>query len=268
MSGGSHFGWAAAATLAVHTLLAVGIDAAGVYGGGDRAPTPPPRIELVDVLVQPPPPPPPALPPPPTAPPEPLKSPPPPRTPRAPRAVKATAPPPSDPAPLAPPPPADLPIDPGAGGGEPFDLGDVAPAAQGLPVGGAPGGKGRSGARGVGNGAGSGVGSGIGPGAQPASIASIKTRAMPRGDYGYFDAGREYPPDARRLGIEGTIKVRLLVDAAGKVVQRSLLNRLGHGLDELALRRAAAIEFEPARDTDDKAVASVVVWTFNFELPD
>jgi hypothetical protein len=46
-----------------------------------------------------------------------------------------------------------------------------------------------------------------------------------------------------------------------------LLNRLGHGLDELALARARQIEFEPARDTSDRAVRSVVVWTFNMTLP-
>jgi len=44
-----HWGWAMAATLAVHTLLAVGIDAAGVLGGGHVTPCPPPRIELVDL---------------------------------------------------------------------------------------------------------------------------------------------------------------------------------------------------------------------------
>ena len=36
---------------------------------------------------------------------------------------------------------------------------------------------------------------------------------------------------------------------------------------ELALSRARAIEFVPAKDSDDKPVASVVVWTFTFTLP-
>ena len=71
----------------------------------------------------------------------------------------------------------------------------------------------------------------------------------------------------RSLGIEGVIRVRLVVDENGKVKDTRLLNRLGHGLDELALERAKKIEFEPARDTDDKAVSSVVVWTFNMTLP-
>jgi len=98
------------------------------------------------------------------------------------------------------------------------------------------------------------------------SVARIKTRAMPRGDYAFFDAGKDYPAEARALGIEGAIRVRLVVDEHGKVTSHVLLNKLGHGLDELALRRAGELEFEPARDTDDKPVASAVVWAFDFRL--
>lgn len=89
---------------------------------------------------------------------------------------------------------------------------------------------------------------------------------MPRRDYSFFDAGKDYPAEARALGIEGAIRVRLIVDEQGKVTACAPINKLGHGLDELALRRAAEIEFEPAIDTDDKPVASAVVWTFDFRL--
>ena len=61
--------------------------------------------------------------------------------------------------------------------------------------------------------------------------------------------------------------LELVVDATGVVKSATLLNRLGHGLDELALARAKAIQFDPAKDTDDKPVSSVVVWTFNMTLP-
>jgi len=101
----------------------------------------------------------------------------------------------------------------------------------------------------------------------PTSIASIKTPAEAKDGFDYFDARRSYPAEARRLGIEGRIRVRLTVDASGKVTQAKLLGSLGHGLDELALSRARAIQFTPARDTDDKPVASTVIWTFTFTLP-
>jgi periplasmic protein TonB len=124
------------------------------------------------------------------------------------------------------------------------------------------------GGKGGGKGTGDGQGEGSAPPPAPMSVASIKTRAKPKGDYGYFDARKDYPAEARRLEVEGQIKVRLDVDDRGKVTQAKLINKLGHGLDELALARARVIEFEPARDTDDRPVASIVVWTFRFTLPD
>jgi protein TonB len=122
------------------------------------------------------------------------------------------------------------------------------------------------GGTGTGTGSGSGAGSSDEP-PKPVSVATIKTRAMPKGDFSYSDASKDYPAAAKALGIEGVIRVRLVVDERGKVKSAVPLNKLGHGLDELALERAQRIEFDPARDTDDKPVSSVVVWTFNMTLP-
>jgi TonB family protein len=94
----------------------------------------------------------------------------------------------------------------------------------------------------------------------------IKQLAMPKGDYGYV-LSKDYPPEAKRLAIEGTLKVRLVVDATGKVVSATLLDHLGHGLDELALSQARGFAFTPARDADDRPVTSVVVWTFRMTPP-
>ncbi|MGE3546810.1 MAG: energy transducer TonB, partial [Kofleriaceae bacterium] len=71
----------------------------------------------------------------------------------------------------------------------------------------------------------------------------------------------------KQLGIEGAIRVRLVVSAEGKVVAKKLLNQLGHGLDELALTASDKLEFTPALDTNDKPVSSVVIWTFTMTLP-
>ena len=104
-----------------------------------------------------------------------------------------------------------------------------------------------------------------GTGVAPVSIASIKTLAKPLNPD--LDAGKLYPPQAKRQKVEGKLKVRLIVDATGRVVSRRLVTRLGHGLDELALKLAKKLRFEPARDTEDRPVKSVVVWTFHFVLP-
>ena len=77
-----------------------------------------------------------------------------------------------------------------------------------------------------------------------------------------------YTPDAKRLAIEGQIKIRLVVDENGRVVQRRVLTKLGYGLDEAAMEKAQELRFEPALDTNDKPVQSVVIWTFTFVMPE
>lgn len=101
----------------------------------------------------------------------------------------------------------------------------------------------------------------------PVSVAAIKRRAKPIGDTDFVDARDAYPPEAKRQSIEGQVKVRLVVDANGAVVERRLVKKLGFGLDELAMQLATRLTFEPAIDTNDEPVRSVVVWTFNFTLP-
>jgi protein TonB len=257
----SPFVLAVAGTLAVHALFIVGADAL-IRLYPPRISTPTPHIELVEIEVPPvQKPPPPPVREPEARPPEPEPEPRPTPKPRAVRTVQPDLPPP----PAEPPPQAPAP-DPG--GAPTVSMPDIAPAATGVAVAPGPRNTGKVGRGGAGGGTGSGAGSGSGdPPPVPVSIASIKTRALPRGDYGYIDAGKDYPAEARRLGIEGAIRVRLTVDDKGKVKAAVLLNKLGHGLDELALARVRQIEFEPARDTDDRAVSSVVVWTFNMTLP-
>jgi protein TonB len=255
---------ALAGTVAVH-LAAVTAGDALVVTHPRRPWVAAPHLELVEVEVPPvvkPLPPPPAAPPPP-APAEP--TPPPRAAPRA-HAVRAVAPPPRAEEPPPPPTPSETPTP--SGGEQVVHMDDIAPAASGVGVAVGKPVTGRIGRGGAGGGTGAGSGSGNGDEvARPVSVATIKTAAMPKGDYTFFDAGKDYPAEARALGIEGAIRVRLVVDEHGKVKSRVLLGKLGHGLDELALRRAAEIEFEPAIDTDNHPVTSVVVWTFNMTLP-
>jgi protein TonB len=244
----------AAGTIAVHVILLVAIDAGGAYAR--RAPPrPTPKVEFVDVEVKQP-----ELPPPPPVDQkivEPVKV--------EPVKVRSRAPAPVQPA-AAPPPVAAPP--PTVPGGAPILRMDIATDARGtMAVAVGKRTTERVGQGGSGTGTGSGSGAGSAP--VPVSVATIKTLAKPKGNYDAYGKDADYPPEAKRLGIQGPLKVRLVVDATGKVVQRKVLEpKLGHGLDELALARAATFEFEPAKDSDGKPVASVVVWTFNFSLPE
>jgi protein TonB len=244
-------------TLAIHVLVVTAGDAL-VVTHPPRPPAPAPHIELVEVevppVLQPPPPPEPAPPEPaPPAPVEPARP--------APRA--------SRPSPsriqAAPEPTPEVQTEAIASGGEQVVQMDVPPSATGVGVAVGRPSAGRIGRGGTGGGTSSGSGAGEGQ-VVPMSIAAIKTQAEAKGDY-QFDAAKDYPSEAKALGVEGDIRVRLVVDEHGKVTSRRLLNSLGHGLDELAMRRAAQFEFEPAKDTNDRPVASVVVWTFHMNLP-
>ncbi|MEZ4362533.1 MAG: TonB family protein [Kofleriaceae bacterium] len=250
---------AAIATLAIHVALALGAGAASEYGakrGREVAPT----VELIDVEV-PPPPPPPEPPPPEPTPPEPIAPAPPPPT-RAPRVRAAAATTPTAPVEPAPAPAVD---EPAPGGAPTVALPSAPPSARGVAVRKGPVSPGRTG-RG-GEGGGTGTGSGGGSGSKPVSIAMIKTPAMPKGDYSYFDARKDYPAEALQLGVEGKIRVRLTVSDDGRVTSAVLLNKLGHGLDQVALAQAKKLEFVPAKDADGRSVSSFVVWTFTFTLP-
>jgi protein TonB len=221
----------------------------------------PPQVELIDIEPVLKPPPPPVEEPKPEVKEEPKPEPQ--VVKREPR-VRTPAPPPTDEPP--PPPPTDTPP---SGGAPVTTMENLAPDALGtvpVAVGKRTSDRVGRGGTGTGTGSGSGAGSSDEP-PKPVSVATIKSRAMPKGDFSYFDASKDYPAEAKTLGIEGVIRVRLVVDEQGKVKSVVPLNKLGHGLDELALERAKKIEFDPARDTDDKPVSSVVVWTFNMTLP-
>ncbi len=54
------------------------------------------------------------------------------------------------------------------------------------------------------------------------------------------------------------------LDARGHVRQLKWIRRPGHGLDPIAVRRAFATAFEPARDSAKRPVASQLVWVFEW----
>jgi protein TonB len=239
-----------AATLAIHAMLAAGLEAAERF---IRRPVPVEPLQVAFDVRPPPPPPPPA--------PEPEPAPPPETPPPAPK-------------PVAKPPArrvASLPRAPAPAPGPP----DEAPAPQQvytLPGGdmtvhpGEPGGS----PTGVPGGTGKGKGGGAAPestgtgGPRPVPLASVKVMPEPIGDYDYSN---DYPPEARKLGIEGEVLVRILVGTDGRVAETKLARGLGHGLDEKALELARRFRFKPARNDADQPVATWITWHFPFKLP-
>ncbi len=56
----------------------------------------------------------------------------------------------------------------------------------------------------------------------------------------------EYTEEARAASIEGKVRVEITVDASGAIRSVKVLEGLGHGLDEAAVRAVEGATFEPA----------------------
>lgn len=76
----------------------------------------------------------------------------------------------------------------------------------------------------------------------------------------------EYPEEARRLGIEGEVALRLVVDEEGHVRDVKVMRDPGHGFGSVAQRSAKVYcRFRPAKK-DGEAVATEIPYTIRFEL--
>jgi len=79
------------------------------------------------------------------------------------------------------------------------------------------------------------------------------------------DFKADYPPEARKLGIEGQVVLRLTVDALGKVVKATILKGAGNGFDEAALGAVKKFRFKPGYEGDE-AVTTDLTYTYTFLL--
>src|SRR5262249_3223229 len=72
----------------------------------------------------------------------------------------------------------------------------------------------------------------------------------------------DYTEEARRMKIEGEVLLRVLFTAGGEGRGLETVNKLGHGLDQNAIRAARQIRFKPAmrdgRPVDSTAVVHIV----------
>jgi TonB family protein len=85
--------------------------------------------------------------------------------------------------------------------------------------------------------------------------AVIKTRPNP-----------VYPREARRYGVQGAVKLRIILGSDGRVRdEMDVLEGLPHGITEEAIKAARRIEFEPARK-DGRPVSQYVTVIYNFTL--
>jgi periplasmic protein TonB len=102
-----------------------------------------------------------------------------------------------------------------------------------------------------------------GPAVAAIPADGVTRRAIPRGGYQYRPA---YPSRARRLGIQGTTLLHVLVSEHGRVAEVIVKESAGHpDLDRAAADAVRRWQFEPARSGDDP-VGMWVQLPFEFRL--
>jgi protein TonB len=117
---------------------------------------------------------------------------------------------------------------------------------------------------------------GVAGGTGTKRVAEAKTLVEPKKPKGTCDEAAtkpkplvmsrpEYTEEARTAAIEGKVRVELTVDATGAVKNVRVLESLGHGLDQAALRSVQAATFEPAQQCG-KPVSATFVVSIRFSL--
>ncbi|MCL2625709.1 MAG: TonB family protein [Cystobacterineae bacterium] len=74
-----------------------------------------------------------------------------------------------------------------------------------------------------------------------------------------------YPEEARKAGIEGTVRLRLWLDAQGKVNRVKVLRSVGYGLDEAAQNAIVQFKFKPAKKGGKPSPINII-YDFHFFL--
>jgi len=78
-------------------------------------------------------------------------------------------------------------------------------------------------------------------------------------------ASPEYPKEAGKKGLEAAVKVRIKIDATGKVVDAKVVKPVGNGFDEAAVAAVRQYKFSPA-EFDGKPAPITVETTIHFKL--
>jgi TonB family protein len=77
----------------------------------------------------------------------------------------------------------------------------------------------------------------------------------------------EYSAEAIQARVEGTVVLRLSIDAEGTVTEAEVIEPAGHGFDEAARAAALRARYRPAR-RGDTTIASRILVRVEFRLPE
>jgi TonB family protein len=103
-------------------------------------------------------------------------------------------------------------------------------------------------------------------------VSALQVKTMPEINEDECGLAIKYPEEARKLGIQGVVFLRVELDEKGHVHAIKVTTGLGHGLDEVAvhaLKTSPKCKFSPAVSTDGTPVSYVIPrYGFRFVLPE
>ena len=77
----------------------------------------------------------------------------------------------------------------------------------------------------------------------------------------------QYPDEAKKKRVQGTVVLELLVERDGRVSAGRVLMRLPFGLTQSAIDAAGQWRYTPAKDERGRLVRALVIAKVRFELP-
>ena len=105
------------------------------------------------------------------------------------------------------------------------------------------------------------------PAPPPPEFAPVDEESVAEFPEAYFKPEPLYPELARRMGVEGKVRLKIGVDRRGNVKSVRVLEKAGYGMDEEAVKAAWKNRFKPAKRADGQPVDMLIYYNFTFRLP-
>ena len=106
------------------------------------------------------------------------------------------------------------------------------------------------------------------PAVDPNAFAPVADNLICEDAARVLEVKPDYPPEARRLQIEGQVKIRVAIDRQGNMRWVRVIKSPGYGMDEAAKLGLARSKFKPARACDGRLVDQIITYTYTFQLQD
>jgi protein TonB len=75
---------------------------------------------------------------------------------------------------------------------------------------------------------------------------------------------KDMPPEARRLGLEGVVGLRVSLDRHGVIRSVRVVKKAGYGFDEVAVKALYEFKFTPAVDKNGQPADFIIHWNYRF----